>query len=294
MFSYSFGLPTDPWNQKALNSPLPCSVGVYCTTPQCIGVHPGEEGLKRKYFPGRLIERAGKTITQNPCVRLVGKDKDDVPGYYRRRTQKLSWPDWCKQEGIHLPLMPTPQQIIGSFLPNWSPPSLSSPIFQGGTVEELLQHFSLPITSTAKVSGYLLRCQLMKTRSIVQKQADYMSIISISFRYSPDHPWQPIFMETDQMIGSLLARAHVSESRNIFGDALYAKVCDHLSKSEPLAREKKLWVEGFNAKKATGMIMEFLGNDYVNSTLLQNEVELNEMLSECMVAYAENHGGFPA
>ena len=103
MFAYSFGNPTDEWNSKKLNSPLPCPYGVKCTKDNCIGVHPGEEGTKRKYFPGRNVPHklTGNMVYQQPCVRLVGNDKYDIPGYYKRRTQKLSWPEWCKaQEAV--------------------------------------------------------------------------------------------------------------------------------------------------------------------------------------------------
>jgi len=292
MLAYSFGLPTDAWNQKSLNSPLPCSNGIYCQIERCISVHPGEEGLKRKYFPGREVEKDGKMVMQNPCVRLVGRDKTDVPGYYKRRMQKLSWPDWCKQEGIPLPR--SPQDIVRAHLPFWSPPSLYSHVFQGSTVPALLQHFALPNTPGAvnKVSGYLLRCELMKHRSIVERQADYMCIISIAARYSPDDILIGEYGMADQLIGSILAATHMHEqtARTAFGNALYTKVADILAKSEQIARDNKLWVEGFTAGKATGMIMEYIGEP--RPSLLENSAELEDMLSQCMVEYAPANGGF--
>ena len=105
-YAYSFGAPSDAWNQKSLNSPLPCKDGIGCQFPKCcVGVHPGEEGTGRKYFPARTtVDRVtGEKKMQPPCVRLVGKNKEDIPGFYRRRSKKMSWPQWCAAEGISLP-----------------------------------------------------------------------------------------------------------------------------------------------------------------------------------------------
>jgi len=78
-----------------------------CIISNCHLVHPGEEGLRRKFFPGRQVidHVTGKSKQQKPCVRLVGLNKDDIPAFYLRRAKKMSWLDWCLQESIEHPFI---------------------------------------------------------------------------------------------------------------------------------------------------------------------------------------------
>lgn len=84
-----------------LNSPQPCPRGIHCAymvnksgiwEPGCCrGVHPGEEGTGRRIFPARSLDGC----EQPACVRLTGR-----AGYYERRRLRLSWGQWCEQQGI--------------------------------------------------------------------------------------------------------------------------------------------------------------------------------------------------
>jgi hypothetical protein len=329
MFAYSFGNPTDPWNQKQLNSPLPCQDGIFCTRPICCySVHPGEEGIKRKFFPGRsVVDRVtGKTVDQPSCVRLVGKDKSDVPGYYRRRTAKMSWPAWCAQEGIpvparavparpvpvhpvparsvparsvparSVPAQSKPEHLIREVLPNWVPPSLTSPIFRINTaVEVLLEHFRLEDTPTSRRVLETYQNMVECVPSDMYRDALYMDVISLAKRWPTDHPLQPQLRIADTMLTSQLFHAHVAEGVHLvrnMGDQIYAKAVALLKEVEADARRNRIWVESFTPGKATGMIMESLGKDSLarlqkeGNALLNDETKFMELIVDCHVEYS--------
>ena len=305
-FAYSFGQPEDAWNQKKLNSPLPCPDGVFCSRPICCyNVHPGEEGVKRKYFPGRTtIDRiTGKTITQSPCVRLVGNSKDDVPGYYRRRTAKMSWPAWCAQQNIVVPapllLPPTAEQLIQQILPHWSPPSLCSDIFRSSTpIEVLIEHFGMEGTNWQK---YILGSY----KGIVEKQYSdlytknlYMSVMSLSARFPPTHPLQEQLHLADEILDRQLFHAHAAEKAQLtrkIGDLIYAKAAVLLKNVEADSRRSGIWVESFTPGKATGIILEWLIGSPMDESvakfekeanaLLSNDAEFQALIVECLVSY---------
>ena len=97
-----FNWPAEPaLDEKALNSPQPCSHGSGCRYDgPCAFVHKGEEGTGRRLFPARTVkDKDGKDVEQAACVRLIGS-----PGFYERRRLRLSWPEWCAKKGIqHAP-----------------------------------------------------------------------------------------------------------------------------------------------------------------------------------------------
>ena len=88
-----------------LRSPQPCKRGIHCdyklkakdseelVRACCSGVHPGEEGTGRRFFPARTLEDGRQ---QPACVRLTGA----AQGFYERRRLRLSWAEWCEQKGI--------------------------------------------------------------------------------------------------------------------------------------------------------------------------------------------------
>ncbi|NBT35655.1 MAG: hypothetical protein EBT03_08990 [Betaproteobacteria bacterium] len=329
MFAYSFGNPSDRWNQKELNSPLPCPDGISCSRPICCyNVHPGEEGVRRKYFEGRRIKDrvTGEMVDQPPCVRLVGNDKDDIPGYYRRRTAKMSWPAWCAQEKISVPQVqqspklrvehwapprhpraqvkaqvkpevkpqvqaqpvvkpqaqppwPTPHELIAQLLPHWTPPSLYS--MPG---EPNLQHFGLPDypVTRAIVNNYLTMMQVNKDPIV--RDAIYMTTLSLSARYPPNHPLQYHLRIADNILASRLAHHHVAEM-NAFGDTLYAKVKVYLKQIEHDARANGLWMESFTPEKATGILLSYL-KTFPERTFSDKEFE--SLMVECMESYRES------
>jgi hypothetical protein len=299
MLAYSFGSPTDPWNQKRLNSPMPCDDGIHCNRPVCAKVHPGEEGIKRKFFPSRShVDRVtGKTVQQPCCVRLVGKDKDDVPGYYRRRTAKMSWPAWCEQEGIVIPKPAlTPQGIIADTLPRWLPPSLSSPIFRINTpVEVLLEHFRFDDTPQSRRHLEWYQNYVESVATDVERDALYMEVLSLAKRWPADHPLQPQLRIADTILTSQLFHSHVAESVHLIrnmGDQIYAKAVRLLKQVEPEARRNNIWVESFTPGKATGMIMESLDKNYLmnlqhkGNKLLNDETKFMERIVDCHVEYS--------
>lgn len=299
-YAFSFGKPTDTWNQKALNSPLPCSYGIHCTRDNCYGVHPGEEGIKRKYFPGRTVQdREGRTVKQNPCVRLVGKNKEDVPGYYRRRTAKMSWPAWCAQEGIAVPqpmAIPDPKGLITLILPYWTPPSYNSPIFSKNTpIEQVFEHMSLHNSEATQyvLMNYLAIVENMPTPA--HRDALYMSTLSLSNRFPSNHPYQPSLRTADTILASRLFHLRLAENKeriDAVGERIYARAKTYLAEIEPAAKANNAWVEGFTPGKVTGIILEYLGTDVTEAEaeahrLLTQPTAFEEIVADCLITYKE-------
>lgn len=91
-------------DKPELKSPQPCKRGIHCdykltdeatgelVRACCSGVHPGEEGTGRRLFPARILDDGRE---QPACVRLTGASQ----GFYERRRRRLSWADWCEQNG---------------------------------------------------------------------------------------------------------------------------------------------------------------------------------------------------
>ena len=112
-FKFDFNAPPKDWpasagvwtgsadQLKRYNAPSPCKWNDACVYPQCCGfVHAGEEGTGLKYFAGRSVTASdGKQFWESPCLRLIGS-----PNFYERRRLHLSWPAWCRRQGIALPV----------------------------------------------------------------------------------------------------------------------------------------------------------------------------------------------
>jgi hypothetical protein len=316
-YAYSFGSPSDSWNQKSLNSPLPCKDGAACQFPKCcVGVHPGEEGTGRKYFPARTtVDRVtGEKKTQPPCVRLVGKNKEDIPGFYRRRSKKMSWPQWCVQEGIgsayasaasapvQQPVMtPTPATLLKHYLPFWTPPGRNSPIFGAHlSMNDLMQHFGFPQTpaSASFIARYVSVVSVMGHS--LERDSYYLSILSLSNRFPVDHPLQPALKVADQMLASRLAHQRMVENhaarpapvaspvaspKQAWGDRLYAAFTDYIKKIEPEARENNIWREGFNAGIVTAAVLETIDDESQVQELLADEKKMEAVVADCLIMY---------
>lgn len=341
-YAYSFGAPSDAWNQKSLNSPLPCKDGIGCQFPKCcVGVHPGEEGTGRKYFPARtIVDRVtGEKKMQPPCVRLVGKNKDDIPGFYRRRSKKMSWPQWCAAEGISLPgdqeekmSNPSPMMpatLLKHYLPFWTPPGRNSPIFGAHLrMIDLMQHFGFPQTpaSAGFIARYVSVVSVMGHS--LERDSYYLSILSLSNRFPPDHPLQPALKVADQMLASRLAhqrmvenreapasvvaagqaaagaarsratsaadtaawlRAHCKQpTKQMMGDRLYSAFSAYMKKIEPEARENKIWFEGFTPGMVTSAVLETIDYESQVDELLADEKKIESAVADCLVAYMGN------
>lgn len=101
------------WMDKKYKTPRPCRSGAACVWVDptgervCSGVHPGEEGLYLKYFPARSVrdESSGSQRWEPATIRLVGdgEDRETRARFYERRRLRLSWPDWCAQQGLSSP-----------------------------------------------------------------------------------------------------------------------------------------------------------------------------------------------
>jgi hypothetical protein len=306
-YAFSFGNPTDAWNQKALNSPLPCSDGIHCTRDNCYGVHPGEEGIKRKYFPGRITKgRNGEMIKQSPCVRLVGRNKEDVPGYYRRRTAKMSWPAWCAQEGISVPLtVPSPEALIAFLLPNWTPAPYNSPIFTSTVPIEVVRlHMCLPERSDTE---YMLRkyLELVETMPAplgrtcpthLFRDYLYTETLSLSNRFPPNHPFQPNLRAADALLKTRVFQARLVEKKeriDAVGELIYARATSYLAQIESAARANDAWAEGFTPGKVTGMILASLGDNPIEvesegHQLLNDPKAFEALVAECLIVYRES------
>ena len=312
-FAFSFGKPTDAWNQPNLKSPMPCANGIHCTKANCHGVHPGEEGIKRLYFPGRMLKdlKTGEMIQQGPCVRLVGKNKEDVPGYYRRRTAKMSWPAWCVQEGISPSVVsaaaaqsPSPEALIAFLLPNWTPAPYNSPLFTSTVpIQFLLQHMHLPENSQTQ---YMLRKYLEVVETLPTPYSScptplyrdylYTQTLSLSNRFPPSHPWQANLRAADTLIATRVFQARLAENKqriNAVGELIYARMTTYLAEVEPAARANGLWAERFTPGKATGIILASLGDtplevETEGHRLLNDPKAFEAIVAECLIVYKES------
>lgn len=303
-FAFSFGNANDAWNHPNLKSPMPCTHGMLCKKDNCPGVHPGEEGSKRLYFQGRTVKdpKTGQMVQQGPCVRLVGKNKQDVPGYYRRRTAKMSWPAWCAQEGIgSRPFVPSasqspmPEALIAWLLPCWTPPSSSSPVFSKSvSIDFLIKHMGFPDSEYTRVvlNKYLA---VLDNADPTHFYADslYLSVLSLSSRFPQDHPFQPSLRAADAILATRVFQARLAEKRNAMGELIYAKAKTYLAEVEPAARANDAWAEGFNAGKATGIILEYLGAnanglEAEGHRLLNDNKAFEEIIADCLLVYNDS------
>ena len=318
-FAFSFGNASDAWNHPSLKSPMPCPNGMQCKKDKCPGVHPGEEGVKRLYFPGRTTKdpKTGQMVEQGPCVRLVGKNKQDVPGYYRRRTAKMSWPAWCEKEGIGSSPFgasgsgsasspsspfgasgsPGPEALIAWLLPHWTPPPNTSPVFSKNvSIEFLIKHMGLPESDYTRfiLTNYL--AMLDKGHSSPEYLYNdylYLSTLSLSSRFPQEHPFQPSLRAADTILATRVFQARLAEKRNAMGELIYAKAKTYLAEVEPTARANDAWAEGFNAGKATGMILEYMGPiptemEAEGHRLLNDDKAFEEIIADCLLVYKDS------
>jgi hypothetical protein len=304
-FAFNFGNANDAWNHPSLKSPMPCTYGMLCKKENCHGVHPGEEGSKRLYFQGRTVKdpKTGQMVQQGPCVRLVGKNKQDVPGYYRRRTAKMSWPAWCQQEGISSPqgaspsspAGASPEALIAWLLPCWTPPPCTSPVFtKSVSIDFLIKHMALPESDYSRfiLTNYLA---MLHNADPSPSHNDYLylSTLSLSSRFPQDHPLQPSLRAADTILATRVFCARRREKVNALGELIYAKAKTYLAEVEPAARANHAWAEGFNAGKATGIILEYLGAnanglEEEGHRLLNDDKAFEEIIADCLLVYKDS------
>jgi hypothetical protein len=98
--SYAFDWNAQPkLNDPIYESPVPCRAGYDCCyTGVCSFVHPGEEGLGRRIFYARSAD-------EKDVVRIFGQPHKKAT-FYERRRLRLSWPEWCRRNGLPAPVAP--------------------------------------------------------------------------------------------------------------------------------------------------------------------------------------------
>ena len=84
----------------------------------CGFVHPGEEGIARRLFPGRTtVSEDGKQTWEPPVVRLVGGAT-----YYERRRLGLSWPEWLEKCEKKKSQEMKKESVLSAAAAPWTPP----------------------------------------------------------------------------------------------------------------------------------------------------------------------------
>jgi len=273
-----FGWPAQPeLDEKALNSPQPCSHGSGCRYDgPCAFVHKGEEGTGRRLFPARTVDGN----EQAACVRLIGS-----PGFYERRRLRLSWPAWCAKKGIQhggqvaaasggsaaaapkpaqpaisaaptaaawpaLPYQAQRQRSFPSVVPA-AQPLLSSVIQQN--------HLS---GQAAAYGGYGMPPQqipphmhsaVFAMNAAIAQHGSVEAALEFNRRQQ-----EMLFMSMQQSAFAASAAAAAKKAkddeRNQYGEKLYAKLTPFVADLQASMGEK--WPKGVTAGKLTGMFLE--------------------------------------
>lgn len=226
-----FGWPAEPaLDEKALNSPQPCSHGSGCRYDgPCAFVHKGEEGTGRRLFPARTVD--GKE--QAACVRLIGS-----PGFYERRRLRLSWPEWCAKKGIqHGAAAPRPAQPAVSAAPTaaaW--PALP---YQAQRVAAPLAQQQQPAAPGISMQATYLLQQAIAQHGSIER--------AVEFNRQQLMLWQ-------QGAAQAQAAAAAKKLRDEYGQKLYDKLTPCVADLQASMAEK--WPKGVTAAKLTGMFLE--------------------------------------
>jgi hypothetical protein len=121
----------------------------------------------------------------------------------------------------------------------------------------------------------------------------YLSVLSLSSRFPQDHPFQPSLRAADAILATRVFQARLAERVNAIGELIYAKTKTYLAEVEPAARANNAWAEGFNAGKATGIILEYLGAnanglEAEGHRLLNDNKAFEEMIADCLLVYKDS------
>ena len=276
-----FNWPAEPaLDEKALNSPQPCSHGSGCRYDgPCAFVHKGEEGTGRRLFPARTVDGN----EQAACVRLIGS-----PGFYERRRLRLSWPQWCAKKGIQhgasasaaasgsQVAAPRPAQPAIS-----AAPSVSSAAAWPALPYQAQRQRSFP--SVVPAAQSLLSSVIQQNH--LSGQAAAYGGYGMPPQQIPPHMHSAVFAmnaaiaqhgsveaalefnrrQQEMLFMSMLqgqeaARAAAAakkakdEERNQYGEKLFAKLTPFVADLQASMGEK--WPKGVTAGKLTGMFLE--------------------------------------
>jgi hypothetical protein len=266
---FAFDLSDPKFSAPALNAPRPCAHASNCyyNGPNgCAFVHPGEEGTGMKIFDARTVmDHTGKETWQKATVRLIGG-----AGFYERRRLKMSWPQWCAlPKNAHLPkpvklVKPVPVET----LPNETvaPPQPLAPsvaqLFPSAPAQPLVVDFS-SLGPVEQGRAMFQRGYAVDTPEIIAARAAFMASFNAQAR-------------------ALNEKAIAEVQRQQTGNQLYSMIAPFLAENQEAMKEGGVWHDKITAGKITGMLLEGLDHQELQS-LLADMDELKDKLAECCV-----------
>ena len=304
-FNWSAEIELD---EKALNSPQPCSHGSGCRYDgPCAFVHKGEEGTGRRLFPARITkDKDGKDVKQAACVRLIGS-----PGFYERRRLRLSWPEWCAKKGIQHGAsqaaalggqagaaasggQPRPAQPAISAAPSVSsaaawpalpyqaqgPQMLSSVIQQNHLSGQAAAYggYGMPpqqIPPHMHSAVWAMNAAIAQHGSVeaaLEFNRRQQEMLFMSMR----QPLLPQQSASAAASAAAAAKKAKDDQRNEYGEKLYAKLLPYCAEIQPLMGDN--WPKGATAGKLAGMFLELDKEEW--DEMLNNEAIFEEKVKE--------------
>jgi hypothetical protein len=257
--SYAFDWNAQPkLNDPIYESPVPCRAGYNCCyTGVCSFVHPGEEGLGRRIFPARAEG-------EKDVVRIFGQPHKKAT-FYERRRLRLSWPEWCRRNGLPAPV---PQAKVASVV---------APSHKRKQVIDLAE--PKPVEAAYDpVAAYQqwYQAQAKAQQEAFMAAAHHCAQTQQDFGLANWAAYEQILYANG---------AFVSMSfRQSYGELLFGKVAQALEENRAEMREVGWLTEKTTAGKIVGMFLdaytdEELGDLYANqSTLVDAIVDACEML----------------
>jgi hypothetical protein len=247
-----FGWPAEPaLDEKALNSPQPCSHGSGCRYDgPCAFVHKGEEGTGRRLFPARTVD--GKE--QAACVRLIGS-----PGFYERRRLRLSWPEWCAKKGIQ-------HGASGASTSKPAQPPISAAPGEAAWPALAQRHsFAAAPAQTPQLNRQMLQpfptgygmpyfTDPTYLQQVIAQHGNIERALEFNRQQQQLMLWQQSLAGQAQQAAAAAAKKAKDEERNQYGEKLFAKLTPFVADLQVSMADK--WPKGVTAGKLTGMFLE--------------------------------------
>jgi hypothetical protein len=255
-------------NDRSLHSPIPCKHGAEHCVYQgcCLGVHKGEEGTGRKFFPARLVEMDGKKVWQNACVRLIGS-----PDFYERRRLGLSWPQWCARKGLPAPmhreaaarLAAERKQRIQLVVPAPAPAP---------------QQVYFPQITPAQVAYYQQMAAAHYQAILAQHQAamaSHQAQQAAAAQAAGVPAWFFPYLNSNRV-----------QQNNVIGERLYVIIKDILGDQQATLEAAGLWDPKINAGRITGMLLEGMEIPELVH-LVETQEDMADKMAECAAIIKE-------
>jgi len=277
-----FNWPAEPaLDEKALNSPQPCSHGSSCRyNGPCAFVHKGEEGTGRRLFPARTVD--GKE--QAACVRLIGS-----PSFYERRRLRLSWPEWCAKKGIQHGSSAQAQKPAVSASPSasaaWPPLPYVAPVRTAVWSAPLAQQ---PFSAQQPLSAQQMTPQAQPFYPAgygmgagISMEANYLLQQAIAQHGSLERAvefnrQQLLWQQAQAAAAAAAAKKAKEDERNEYGQKLYDKFVFYSAEFKPLMGDN--WPKDATAGKLTAMMLELDKEEW--DKMLSDEAAFEEKLKE--------------